>query len=159
MFDLNIDSHSQFEFILFDLDDTLYPREAGLMEVIIKRIELFMVHRLKIPPDDVSTKRYYYKQQYGTTLRGLMEEHNLDPIEYLDFVHDVTPTDFFGISPPLDMMLAGIPLRKAIFTNSDVAHSERILNTLRVRSHFEQIIDIEAVNFKISPIQLPMNWP
>jgi putative hydrolase of the HAD superfamily len=142
---------AQYKYILFDLDDTLYPREAGVMEAIIERILLYMIHKVNIPPDDVSTKRHHYHQNYGTALRGLMTEYNIEPSEFLDFVHDINPADFFGASPPLDRMLAAIPLRKVIFTNSDIAHSERVLQTLRVRDHFEQIFDIRAVNFISKP--------
>lgn len=141
----------QFEYILFDLDETLYPKEAGLMDAIGHRILLFMTQKMGIPADDAPAKRHEYYQKYGTTLRGLMEEHRIDPAEYLRFVHDVNPRDFFGPSPPLDYMLQQIPLRKVVFTNSDMSHSERVLNTLRVRPHFELIIDIEALNFKCKP--------
>ena len=80
-----------------------------------------------------------------------MEEYRIDPDDYLAFVHDVNPYDFFGTSPPLNHMLHEIPLRKVIFTNADVSHSERVLDTLQVRSHFETIIDIHAINFKSKP--------
>jgi putative hydrolase of the HAD superfamily len=141
----------QFEYILFDLDDTLYPREAGVMEAIIKRILMFMTHKLKIPADDAPTKRYYYYQHYGTALRGLMEEHHIDPAEFLSYVHDLNLANFLGASPPLDNMLGAIPLRKVVFTNSDVPHSERVLAMLQVRHHFESIIDILATKYKSKP--------
>ncbi|MCB0155924.1 MAG: pyrimidine 5'-nucleotidase [Anaerolineae bacterium] len=140
-----------FKYILFDLDDTLYPREAGVMPAIVERICQFMIHKLNFPPDDVPTKRVYYHQRYGTALRGLMTEHGIEPTEFLAYVHAVNPADFFGASPPLARMLESIPLRKAIFTNSDVAHSERVLHTLQVRDHFEQIFDVQAVNYICKP--------
>ncbi len=141
----------QFEYILFDLDDTLYPRAAGVMDAIVQRIMLFMVQRVKIPPDDVMTQRHLYYQRYGTALRGLMEEHNINPQEFLEFVHDINLANFLGPSPPLDRMLRAIPLQKVIFTNADLPHCERVLNTLRVRHHFERIIDIRAINYKSKP--------
>lgn len=141
----------QYKYILFDLDETLYPKETGLMDAIAERISLFMVHKVGLPADDVALKKRGYYQKYGTTLRGLMEEYNIDPHEYLDYVHDVNPQDFFGASPPLDQMLREVPLQKVIFTNADIPHSERVLNTLRVRAHFDLIIDIQAMNFKSKP--------
>jgi putative hydrolase of the HAD superfamily len=141
----------QYEYILFDLDETLYPREAGLMDAIAERILLFMTQKVGIPADDANIKRRYYHRQYGTSLRGLMEEYHIDPAGYLQFVHDINLRDFFGPSPPLDDMLREVPLRKVIFTNADAAHSERVLDTLQVRAHFERIIDIYAINFKSKP--------
>ncbi len=148
---MNTQGNPQYQYILFDLDETLYPKEAGLMKVIGERIGLYMIQKLNIPADDVALKKRNYYQKYGTSLRGLMEEHNIDPADYLHFVHDLNPQDFFGISPPLDHMLSEIPLRKVVFTNSDVPHSERVLNTLQVRHHFEMIIDINVINFKSKP--------
>lgn len=141
----------QFEYILFDLDETLYPKEAGLMDAISQRILLFMTHKVGIPADDATAKKRSYYQKYGTSLRGLMEEYKVDPEEYLSFVHDINPGDYFGASPPLGSMLYEIPLRKAVFTNADTAHSERVLNTLQVRGHFETIIDIKALNYINKP--------
>jgi putative hydrolase of the HAD superfamily len=140
-----------FQYILFDLDETLYPRESGLMQTISERILLFMVHKLGFPPDDALEKKRYYFQQHGTSLRGLMVEHAINPVEYLQFVHDLNPRDFFGASPPLDTMLSEIPLRKVIFTNADIPHTERVLNTLQVRAHFEQIIDIATLDYLNKP--------
>jgi putative hydrolase of the HAD superfamily len=111
----------------------------------------YMTHHLGLPADDVTAKRRYYYQKYGTTLRGLMEESRVDPVDFLTYVHDVNLSDYLSASPPLDNMLREIPLRKVIFTNADAAHAERVLNTLRVRLHFEQIIDISATGYKNKP--------
>lgn len=145
----NVPPH--YQYILFDLDETLYPSESGLMKVIGGRITLYMTQRLKIPADDASLLRREYFQRYGTSLRGLMADYHIDPEDFLAFVHDVDPADFFGASPPLDRMLHELPLRKVVFTNSDAPHSERVLNTLQVRPHFERIIDVHALNFITKP--------
>ena len=140
-----------FEYILFDLDETLYPREAGLMEAIHQRMLFYMIQKAGIPPDDVLVKQRAYYQKYGTTLRGLMNEHNIDPLDYLEFVHNINPRDFLGISPPLADMLAEMPLHKVVFTNSYAAHAERVLDALQVRSHFEQIIDVCSLDYVCKP--------
>jgi len=93
---MSIQDKPQYQYILFDLDETLYPKEAGLMKVIGERISLYMIQELNIPADDVALKKRTYYQKYGTSLRGLMEEHHIDPASYLHFVHDVNPQNFFG---------------------------------------------------------------
>jgi putative hydrolase of the HAD superfamily len=140
-----------YQYILFDLDDTLYPAKAGVMKAIGERILLYMTHKLNIPGDDAPLLRRRYYQKYGTSLRGLMEDYRIDPDDFMSFVHDVNLADFFGASPPLDRMLYELPLEKVIFTNADVPHAERVLNTLSVRPHFSRIIDAHAVNFKTKP--------
>ena len=141
----------RYQYILFDLDDTLYPSETGLMNAIGARILLYMTQRLKIPADDAPLRKRRYYQKYGTSLRGLIADYRVDPNDFLAFVHDVNPADYFGPSPPLNQMLYELPLRKVVFTSSDIPHSERVLNTLQVRSHFEQIIDVHAVNYQSKP--------
>ena len=141
----------QFQYILFDLDETIYPKESGLMDVIDSRILLYMTQKAGIPADDAFTKKRIYYQQYGTTLSGLIEEHHIDPLEYLEFVYDINPREFFGPSPPLNYMLQNVPLSKVIFTNAGAAHSERVLGALQVRGHFDMIIDIQAINYKSKP--------
>jgi len=140
-----------FEYILFDLDETLYPKEAGLMAAIHERMLLYMVHKLKIPADDVADKQRDYYQRYGTTLKGIMTEYKIDPLDYLAFVHDVFPGDFLGVSPPLARMLEEMPLRKVVFTNSYALHAERVLDVLQVRAHFDRIIDICALDYVCKP--------
>jgi putative hydrolase of the HAD superfamily len=144
-------NNAQIEYILFDLDETLYPKEAGLMAVISDRISCFMTQKVGIPADDVTTKKHEYCQKDGTTLRGLMEEYNVKPEEYLNFVHDLDPRDFLVPSPPLDRMLREIPLRKVVFTNADMSHSERVLKALQVRPHFDMIIDIQKLDYENKP--------
>jgi putative hydrolase of the HAD superfamily len=148
---VNASGNVQFKYILFDLDDTLYPREAGLMNAIHERILIFMTQKLGTPADDVLAQKTKYYQKYGTTLRGLMVEYGVNPTEYLEFVHDLDPRDFLGISPPLDRMLQDIPLTKIIFTNADILHCERVLDTLQVSHHFDLIIDIHALDYKNKP--------
>ncbi len=48
-------------------------------------------------------------------------------------------------------MLTSIPLRKAIFTNSDRGHAGRVLDILGVRHHFERIIDVRDIDFDSKP--------
>ena len=140
-----------YKYILFDLDDTLYPRAAGLLNAIGERIIQYMTHKVGIPADDVPFKKREYYQQYGTSLQGLMREYDVDPVEYLHYVHDVNPADYFGISPPLDNMLYEIPLRKVIFTNADTAHTHRVLKTLGVGHHFDSIFDVQVRNYLSKP--------
>ena len=85
---------SVFEYILFDLDETLYPREAGVMKVISERSLCYMTQKMGIPADDATAKKHLYYQKYGTVLRGLMEEHHVNPNDYLNFVHDFDPKEF-----------------------------------------------------------------
>ncbi len=137
--------------LLFDLDQTLYPRECGLMSAINGRISLYMLERMGMEPDLVQRLRPEYFRKYGTTMRGLSIHYNLDCDDYLAFVHDLPVKDYIKADPELDAALARIPWRMSIFTNASEAHARRVLDTLGVSRYFEHIFDVAAVNYQGKP--------
>ena len=137
--------------IIFDLDETLYPRTAGLMQEIGARITRYLIERMHYSPEDAHIKKARYYDKYGTSLRGLMAEETVDSEDYLRFVHDIDIARYIGPAPQLDAMLAHMPLRKIVFTNATVEHARRVLDLLGIIRHFERIIDIRAVDYVSKP--------
>ena len=118
--------------ILFDLDDTLYARSCGLWPAIGQRINDYMMERLSLPPEVAIAMRQVYLDKYGTTLNGLRAEFGIDTEDYLAYVHDLPLERYLEPSRDLDQMLARLPLRKVIFTNSDAIGLIRPSGRLRV---------------------------
>jgi len=137
--------------ILFDLDNTLYTEESGIFELIDQRMSEWLITRLNVPESEVREFRRKYFMQYGTTLRGLMLHHQVDPMDFLNFVHDVPVREFLSVDLELRRVLEQIQSRKIVFTNSDEAHSNRILDALGIRDLFEKIFDIAAMGFIPKP--------
>jgi putative hydrolase of the HAD superfamily len=137
--------------IIFDLDETLYPRRAGLMQEIGARIMRYLIERMGFSPQEAEARRGAYYLRYGTSLRGLMVEETVDPEDYLSFVHDIDLSRYIGPRPDLDAMLARIPLQKAIFTNATVEHARRVLAIVGIARHFATIVDIRAVDYISKP--------
>ncbi|MDH4208541.1 MAG: pyrimidine 5'-nucleotidase [Anaerolineae bacterium] len=137
--------------VLFDLDETIYPTESGLMDLISERINEYMTQRLGMDPADVAATRQQYYQQYGTTGRGLYLNHGLDAEDYLEFVHDLPVEDMLRPDPGLDSMLEGLRANKSIFTNATVGHARRVLEVLGVARHFQQIIGIAELQYVPKP--------
>lgn len=137
--------------IFFDLDDTLYPKDSGVWQAMLARIEQYMQEEMHIPADQVPIKRKHYLETFGTSLRGLMNDFEIDPQHYLVYVHDVPIEAMLQPNLRLDAMLARLPQRKWIFTNSSAAHSQRVMDALGIRRHFEDIIDVEAMGYRSKP--------
>lgn len=138
--------------ILFDLDETLYPRSADLMQEISARINQYLIDKVGVPADQAAELRRHFRGTYGTALRGLIEEgYTLDVEDYFQYVHDVELHGRLDPDPELRRMLLDIPLRRAVLTNSNIEHAERILNHMAIRDCFERVIDIKALNFKNKP--------
>src|SRR5512143_4270551 len=108
---------AMFRFLIFDLDETLYPRQAGLMQAIGVRIDRYLIENLHLPQAQANELRKRYYNQHGTALRGLVVERpDVDPEDYLRYVHDIRLTDYIGPDPALAEMLHAISLTKVIFT-------------------------------------------
>jgi putative hydrolase of the HAD superfamily len=131
--------------IFFDLDDTLYPASTGLWEAIKDRMSLYMADRMGFDPAEIPSLREKYYLQYGTSLRGLQANHEIDVEEYLAFVHDLPLGDYIQPNPALCELIASLGTRNLIFTNADAAHARRVLKTLELNECFETIVDVNAV--------------
>ncbi len=139
------------EYALFDLDDTLYPPESGVLQAIGRRIEQYLIERLGMDPDTAARLRVEYRTEYGTTLAGLLAHGAADPEDYLAFVHDIPVEQLLCPSPAVERALAGLPWRRVIVTNSDRSHAERVLAALGIRSLFDEIFDIRGMQYRHKP--------
>jgi putative hydrolase of the HAD superfamily len=141
-----------FRFLIFDLDETLYPRGAGLMQEIGVRINRYLIENLGLPQEQANELRKRYYNQHGTALRGLVVERpDVDPEDYLHFVHDIRLADYLGPDPALAEMLRSIPLTKVIFTNATIEHARNVMNILGVADQFADIIDVRRVEYVSKP--------
>lgn len=129
------------EVLVFDLDETMYPRRSGLMRAISERIGTYMVERMGMDPVVVPKLRRQYVEQYGTTSRGLQLLHGLDVDEYMAYVHDLPLHEYIEANAELDAMLVALPQKKVIFTNASAGHACAVLQALGVGHHFARIYD------------------
>ncbi len=141
-----------FDYLLFDLDDTLYTNASGLFGEVGALIEAWVARALDLTPEEAQALRQRYFEAYGTTMTGLLRHHpEADIDDYLEFVHTVEIHPYLQPSPPLQAMLERLPAPKAIFTNAISGWAERVLAALGVREHFELIIDVRAVGYQGKP--------
>ena len=126
---------------VFDLDNTLYPHHTNLFAQVDRRIREYVGRLLSLDAESAHRVQKDYYRRYGTTLRGLMEEHGIAPDDFLAYVHDI---DHSVVEP--DPLLAAeirrLPGRKFIFTNGSRSHAEKVAERLGITEHFEDIFDI-----------------
>ncbi|MGB7404631.1 MAG: pyrimidine 5'-nucleotidase, partial [Pacificimonas sp.] len=96
----------------------------------------------------VVQKRFFH--DHGTTLRGLMDEHGVEPRHFLDDVHAI-PMDALSPDPRVVEGIAALPGRKMVFTNGDVDYAGRVLERLGLDAHFEAVHDIHAMDYRPKP--------
>ena len=137
---------------VFDLDNTLYPRECNLFAQIDLLISHYMVEVTQLPFDEARALQKQYYRDFGTTLNGLMHKHEVDPDHFLSTVHaiDYSPVD---AHPALVAAIKALPGRKFILTNGDVGHARSVLKRLGDADElFEDVFDIRAMSYKPKPL-------
>ena len=135
----------RFTTIFFDLDDTLYPPTTNLWKAIKGRMNEYMRERMGIPEKDIGHLREKYYLQYGTTLRGLQANHEINVDDFLTYVHDLRLEDYLTPDPLQRLVIASLPTRNLIFTNADIPHAQRVLAALNLHDLFPTIVDVNTV--------------
>lgn len=133
-----------------DLDNTLYDPAHTIMDQVRERIAAYVRDYFRVDEAESHRIRYEYWKKYGTTLGGMMAEHQVDPHAYLDFVHDVDMTPLAHCDR-LYAGLAALPGRRLIFTNADAPYAERVLTARGLDDLFEGMFDIHAMVHRPKP--------
>lgn len=135
---------------IFDLDNTLYPASSRLFDQVDWNMTAFVSDLLNLPRDEARALQKQYFREYGTTMRGLMTRHDVEPEVFLSYVHDI---DLAPISadPVLINALEKLPGRKVIFTNGSTAHADNITRHIGIDHHFEGCFDIIDAGYVPKP--------
>ncbi|NVO23816.1 pyrimidine 5'-nucleotidase [Donghicola mangrovi] len=135
---------------VFDLDNTLYPPRFRLFDQIEKRMVDWVMGTLGVSKAEADRLRSTYWALHGTTLAGLMAEHNIEPDPFLEHVHDI---DFTVLEP--DAALAGhirdLPGRKIVYTNGSAPYAEQVLQARGLSGLFDAVYGIEHANYRPKP--------
>jgi putative hydrolase of the HAD superfamily len=136
---------------VFDLDNTLYPHHLNLWQQVDSRIRDFVARFLACTHDEAFRLQKDYYRRYGSTMRGLMIEHGLDPDRFLEFVHEIDHSPL-APDPVLGAAIESLPGRKLILTNGTRKHAEAVMRRLDVHRHFEDVFDIAAADLEPKPM-------
>ena len=135
---------------VFDLDNTLYPHHLNLWQQVDERIRDYIAGFLRVTHEEAFRVQKDYYRRYGTTLRGLMEEHGLDLDKFLEVVHEIDHSPLTP-DPALGAAIAKLPGRKLVLTNGTRQHAEAVMRRLEIEQHFEDVFDIAAAELEPKP--------
>lgn len=135
---------------VFDLDNTLYPPSARLFNQIEVKMTAFVQESLGVDAAEADRLRSHYWATYGTTLAGLMREHDIDPGPYLTDVHDIS---FHPLEPDPDLAahISKLPGRRIVYTNGCAPYAERVLEARGLTGLFDAIYGVEHADFLPKP--------
>lgn len=144
------DAFSHVDAWVFDLDNTLYPPSARLFDLIEVRMTAWVMSELGVDQAQANRLRVDYWKTHGTTLAGLMREHDVDPAPYLEDVHDIS-MDSLTPDPALAARIKELPGRKVVYTNGCAPYAERVLAARGLSGIFDAIYGVEHADFHPKP--------
>lgn len=135
---------------VFDLDNTLYPAQLNLFAQIDAKIVDYVIQLTGLGRDEAQAIQKDYYHRYGTTLRGLMMEHAIEPDEFLEFVHDI---DHEALKPDtrLGAAISKLPGRKFIMTNGTTKHALTVATKLGISDYFSDMFGIVEAELMPKP--------
>ncbi|MAQ37225.1 MULTISPECIES: pyrimidine 5'-nucleotidase [Thioclava] len=135
---------------VFDLDNTLYPPEARLFDQIEVKMTDFVMRSLGVDRARADHLRHHYWQLYGTTLAGLMHEHDVDPAPYLHEVHEIS-LDHLVVDKALRAGIEALPGRKIVYTNGSAPYATRVIAARGLTGLFDGVYGVEHAEFHPKP--------
>ena len=135
---------------IFDLDNSLYPASANLFALVDERMGAFIMRLLGCDAAEARRVQKGYFHEHGTTLAGLMREHDVDPHDFLADVHDI-PLDRVKADERLAALLPRLPGRRFVFTNGHAPYARKVLEAIGLHGHFDDLHDIHASELRPKP--------
>ncbi|HID06969.1 MAG TPA: pyrimidine 5'-nucleotidase, partial [Armatimonadetes bacterium] len=135
---------------VFDLDNTLYSPEACLFDQIEVKMTDWVMQALGVDQKRADFLRKKYWEQYGTTLAGLMAEHDVDPAPYLTHVHEIDLSHMVP-DPELAAHILALPGRRIVYTNGSAPYAKRVLEARGLSGIFDAVYGVEHADFHPKP--------
>ncbi len=136
--------------ILFDCDGVLYQDLESVFGQVSKRMTNYISNKLNLDIKKAKELQTNYFHKYNTSLNGLMIHHNIEPKDFLKYVHDIDLT-FMNKDLVLKEELKNINLKKFVFTNGSKEHVKNIIKHLGIEDQFNGIFDIVDAEFHPKP--------
>ena len=141
---------TEIKFWIFDLDNTLYSGQTKVFSEVDKKMSSFISEKFNVDLIEAKKIQKEYFYEYGTTLSGLMKKKNVDPNEFLEFVHNID-ISWLPKDELLKNELIKIKEKKYIFSNGSHAHIENVTNQLGIDGLFDGAFDITDADFVPKP--------
>ena len=136
--------------LLIDLDNTVYPEDSNIFAQIDLKMKSFIAKNLNVSLDEAFKIQKKYFINNGTTLRGLMLYHNVQPDKFLNYVHDIDLTSIRK-NKDLSNELKNYNGKKIIFTNGSDEHAKKVLNKIGLNNNIDYIFDIIKADYIPKP--------
>ena len=135
---------------IFDLDNCLYPASTKLFDLIDERMGAYIQRLLNVDPVEARRIQKMHFHGSGTTLAGLMKHHDVDPLHFMNDVHDI-PLDRVVRDDRLVNAISSLPGRKFVHTNGNADYARKVLDRLGIAAELDHLHDIFAADLRHKP--------
>ncbi len=135
---------------IFDCDGVLYNDLEKVFGQVSKKMTEYIAKKLNLDLKKAKELQTNYFHKYNTSLNGLMIHHEINPNEFLKYVHDIN-LDFLEKDLVLRKELLKLEAKKIVFTNGSNDHVANITKHLGIDDLFDGVFDIVDCNFIPKP--------
>ena len=135
---------------IFDLDNTLYSADSGIFQQVHELMGKFVSNHLNIGINEAKKIQKKYYKEHGTTLKGLMDNHGVEPDYFLAEVHKLDYS-IVNSNKNLNNELSKLSGKKIIYTNANMQHTLDVLERIELSNFFDEIFDIKMANYVPKP--------
>ena len=135
---------------IFDLDNTLYSADSGIFQQVHDLMGKFVSNHLNIGINEAKKIQKKYYKEHGTTLKGLMDNHGVEPDYFLAEVHKLDYS-IVNSNKNLNNELNKLSGKKIIYTNANMQHTLDVLERIELSNFFDEIFDIKMANYVPKP--------
>ena len=135
---------------IFDCDGVLYNDLEKVFGQVSKKMTEYIAKKLNLDLKKAKELQTNYFHKYNTSLNGLMIHHEINPDEFLKYVHDIN-LDFLEKDQILRKELLKLEAKKIVFTNGSNDHVANITKHLGIDDLFDGVFDIVDCNFIPKP--------
>ena len=140
-------------YILFDVDNTLYPASCGIGREMIRRMNIFVSEFLDVSVEKAAKmRRDRDSVKYDSTLDWLQKKYFLKDAEsFFKYIHPEDLENWFPVNNDLMNMMKSLNIPSSVLTNSSIEHATNVTDYLGISSFFEHIFDLKFNSFKGKP--------
>ena len=135
---------------IFDCDGVLYKDLEAVFGQVSKRMTEYISKKLDLDLKKAKELQTNYFHKYNTSLNGLMIHHDINPEEFLKYVHEIN-LDFLKKDLVLRKELLKLNAKKFVFTNGSHDHVINITKHLGIDDVFDGAFDITDCNYIPKP--------
>ena len=104
----------------------------------------FIKKELDLSDEDANYLRINYWKRYGSTVRGLVENHGVSMKNFLSFTHRLTAlAPLINVQKKVKRVLGKLPGKKYVVTNSPKQYAYEVLRIGNLLSCFDGVYSVE----------------